>query len=517
MRAPRLLIGLLALAIVSGAALYGFNALPPPGPRTQSVAFTDTQATRLGAAVAPLLADHPGLSGAYAIADGRDAFAARVLLARSAQRGIDAQYYIWRNDFTGLLMLDALREAADRGVRVRLLLDDNNTSGLDATLALLDAHPNIEVRLFNPFAIRSPRALGYLTDFARLNRRMHNKSFTVDGQVTVVGGRNVGDEYFGALSNVLFVDLDLLAVGPVVGEMEQDFDRYWNSQSAYPVGSIVTSSGGKRPPSLALRAANIRRHPEAQVYLSAMRSSVFVDQLVHKRLPFQWAVAHLLSDDPAKVLGAAPPQTGVVSRLKQLMGQAHRQADLVSPYFVPTEAGEDLFTDAAKRGVKVRILTNSLEATDVPAVHAGYAKRRTELLQAGISLFELRRTWGTDTERKRSASLGSSDTSLHAKTFQVDGGSIFVGSFNLDQRSVGLNTEMGLVIDSPVLAQQLSMKLRQTMPERAYEVHLGPDGKLYWLEQKGGRTLRFDTEPGTSFWRRAEIRVLSWLPIDWLL
>ena len=516
MRAPAFLKGAAALAIVA-AVVYGCTALPPLEPRVSSVALADTGATRLGQAIAPLAAAHPGVSGVVALPDGRDAFAARALFARGAERSLDVQYYIWRDDLTGVLLFDELRSAAARGVRVRLLLDDNNTAGLDPLLAALDADPNIEVRLFNPFGARSWRSLGYLFDFSRLNRRMHNKSFTADNQATIVGGRNIGDEYFGAAGDMLFVDLDVIAVGPVVGEVSRDFDRYWNSASAYPVAALVREEAPMPGAGLVARAAQLRGQPGAQRYLEAIRTSPFVEQLKSGRLPLEWNTVRLVSDDPAKALGASRKEDRLAVQLQRLWGKPQSRLDLVSPYFVPGKEGARALADIARGGAQVRILTNSLEATDVAAVHAGYAKWRHELLQAGVSLYELRRSWGPDLPESGRGRFGSSASSLHAKTFSVDGRSIFIGSFNMDRRSIDLNTEMGFVIDSPRMAQALDQALDERMPERAYEVRLDGKGKLYWIERSAGAERRQEEEPGATIWKRAGVNVLSLLPIDWLL
>jgi putative cardiolipin synthase len=520
MRAPALLKGAAALVIVAAAAV-GCRSLPlpPPGARITTVAPSDTAATKLGQAIGPLAAAHPGHSGVLALSDGRDAFAARVLLARSAERSLDVQYYLWHNDLTGVLMFDALREAAARGVRVRLLLDDNNTDGLDPVLALLDADPNIEVRLFNPFRMRAWRGLGYMLDFGRLNRRMHNKSFTIDNQATIVGGRNIGNEYFGAAGDMLFVDLDVLAVGPIVRDVSQDFDRYWNNASAYPFSMLVESGTIAPQAALALadRAKLLRGRNEAQRYLEAIRVSPFVEQLMQRSLPLEWSLVRLVSDDPAKVMGTADPDDRVVVQLQRLWGQPERQLDLVSPYFVPGTEGARALAAIARRGVTVRVLTNSLEATDVAAVHAGYAKRRHELLRAVVQLFELRRSGDADRPDVRRGPLGSSTSSLHAKTFSVDGRSVFVGSFNMDRRSIDLNTEMGFVIDNPAMAQRLHGALEQRMPERAYEVRLDGEGELVWIERSEGKVVQHTREPGVSIWRQMAVRILSLLPIDWLL
>jgi putative cardiolipin synthase len=506
------------LACAMSLSLVACVSLPALQGRSESVAFADTHDTRLGRVLEPLVAAHPGKSAIYALQDARDAFAARAHLAQVAERSLDVQYYVWHKDMTGTLLLEALRAAADRGVRVRLLLDDNNTSGLDPVLAALDAHPNIEVRLFNPFVPRSPRWLGYLTDFGRANRRMHNKSFTADNQVTIIGGRNVGDEYFGATNDVLFTDLDVMAAGPVVRAVSKDFDLYWRSLSSYPVSLLL-------PPGDLTMLADLAPERQAETqqqmmveYTSALRASPFVRQLVEARLPLEWAVTRMISDDPAKGLGRAAPDSLVRDKLRAIIGEPASRLSLVSPYFVPSEAGVAFFSDLAMRGVDVEILTNSLEATDVVAVHAGYAKRREALLASGVKLYELRRLApGLEQERKRFGMGSSSASSLHAKTFAADQATVFVGSFNLDPRSAHLNTEMGFLIDSPTLAQRVHEVFAVRVPEDAYRVSLDGEGRLAWTEQQNGRQVRHDSEPGATGWQRFWVWLLSLLPIDSLL
>ncbi len=365
---------------------------------------------------------------------------------------------------------------------------------------------------------RSPRALAFITDFSRVNRRMHNKSFTADNQATIVGGRNVGDEYFGAAGDVLFADLDVLAVGPVVDEVSHEFDRYWNSASAYPAQLLLTRPVEGDAATIAAEADRIDDTRAAGEYVQALRTSPFVRQLMERQLPFEWAKTRMISDDPAKVLDQARPGTGVAENLENLLGVPHKELDLISPYFVPGKAGTQAFADLAHKGVGVRILTNALEATDVAAVHAGYAKWRKPLLEAGVLLYESRRSWEAGDAREQPGRFGSSASSLHAKTFAVDDQRIFVGSFNFDPRSIKLNTEMGLVIDSPALAGQLGQAMRTTIPQRAYQVLLNPDGSLYWIARNAnGTTTRYDTEPGASVWKRMGVAILSVLPIDWLL
>jgi putative cardiolipin synthase len=509
------LFGILAVC-ASVVLLRRCNALPSLENRAPSTAMLDTGSTRLGRAISPLVQAHPGTSGIYPLAHARDAFTARVRLAQAAERTLDLQYYIWNRDMTGTLLFRAVQAAADRGVRVRLLLDDNNTSGLDRTLAAIDSHPKIEVRLFNPFVIRKPR-IGYLIDFARANRRMHNKSFTADNQATIIGGRNVGDEYFEATEGPLFLDLDVLAVGQVVTEVSRDFDRYWASDSSYPADRLLPPVEPDEIEELAAAALEVERHPEAVDYMTALRSSGFDRELAEKRLPLEWTATQMVSDDPAKGLGRAAAEILFPEQLKATLGQPSRRLDLVAAYLVPTAAGVDWFVSMARRGVEVRVLTNALEATDSPLVHAGYAKRRKPLLEAGIKLFELRRLSPRPSRDRSPGRSGSSDSSLHAKTFAVDGSRVFIGSFNFDPRSRELNTELGFVIDSPALARRIESAFESAIPAMSYEVHLSEAGRLYWTELRGRSSVRHDTEPGTSSWGRAGVRLLSLLPIEWLL
>ncbi|MDI9854060.1 phospholipase D family protein [Comamonas sp. 17RB] len=490
---------------------------------SQAVAADTTGQSRLGLAVQQLRSSghDAALTGIYALADPREAFAARALLARAADQTLDVQYYIWRGDKTGQLLLRELLTAADRGVRVRLLLDDGGTAGLDAELAALDSHPLIEVRLFNPFVLRTGKYLGYLTHFPRTNRRMHNKSFTADNQATIIGGRNVGNEYFGATDGVLFSDLDVLAIGPAVPEVSSDFDRYWNSASAYPIALLVHPDADTTPDALRQQYQALAASAASEDFARAVEMTPFIQQLLQAQLPLEWAPVHLVSDDPAKVLGTAAQEGLMLPQLLQRTGMPTRHLDLVSPYFVPTRSGTEALAQLQRSGVQVRVLTNALEATDVAVVHSGYAKYRKPLLQAGIELFEMRSNNPQPVELEdqfKLGSLGSSGTSLHAKTFAIDGQKAFVGSFNFDPRSAMLNTELGFVIDSPVLARQISDTFDTQVPLRAYRVSLDGQGQLQWQAQNNdGGVDTYAKEPYSSWWLRLLLRVLGWLPIEWLL
>ncbi|MFG6157968.1 phospholipase D family protein [Halomonas sp. 1390] len=500
-------------------ALLGGCSLPSLQGRLESSALDEAQSrdTSLGEALAPAVDAHPGLSGIYPLNNPIDAFAARMVMANAAERTLDVQYYIWHPDTTGLLLFEALYEAADRGVRVRLLLDDSGTGGIDDELAALADHPNIQVRLFNPFVVRSPKWIGFLTDFSRANRRMHNKSFTADNQAAVIGGRNIGDEYFGATGDVTFSDLDVLAVGEVVDDVSRDFDRYWQSASSYPAQRILPAVGPEGRVRLEQAVAEAMRDPEAGTYLQAVSETELVQKLLAKELDLVWAPVRMLSDDPSKGLGEASGQELLSHDLTLIFDDAERHISLVSPYFVPAKAGTEAFRKLERDGVDIEVLTNALEATDVAAVHAGYAKRRKALLEAGVKLWELRRGAQHQGRNLSAGPFGSSGASLHAKTFAVDGERVFVGSFNFDPRSANLNTELGFIIEDPSLAQRIDDAFENGVPLQAYEVRLDPEGDLYWLERRDGEVIRHDVEPNTGPFRRLVVSLISLLLVDWLL
>jgi putative cardiolipin synthase len=513
--------------VVMAFCLTGCASLPKLDGRIPSAALTDTSGTKMGQAVASDAAGKGDASGIHPLEKPREAFAARVVLARAAERSLDVQYYIWHDDTAGALLFGELWDAAARGVRVRLLLDDNNTAGMDGIIAALDSHPAIEVRLFNPFVSRGSRALGYLTDFERLNHRMHNKSFTADNQVTIVGGRNIGDEYFAAGGGMVFQDLDVVGAGPVAAEAGKAFDLYWNSDSAYPAESIVGRPAPDFVAKFQARIAAVRASADAREYLEEVGATRLVADLVARRLSLQWVPVRLLYDEPGKALGKAQDQELLFVRLVQAIGSPQRELDLISPYFVPGKKGTADLAAYAASGIKVRILTNSLAATDVGAVHAGYAKRRKPLLKSGARLYELKpdaATGAANPGRKEGkqapggSSGGSSAVSLHAKTFAVDRSRVFVGSFNFDPRSARLNTEMGVLIDSPSLAEAVSSGLDAKAPLAAYEVVLSADGeRLEWVERTPQGEVRHTTEPHTGFFRRLGIGFMSLLPIEGLL
>ena len=511
------ILSLLTVALVS--LITGCASLPSQEGRAPTSALADTAETRLGRAVTPSVAANPGKVGIHALPDPHDSFAARVLLADAAEKSLDAQYYIWHGDQIGYLLFEALWRAAERGVRVRILLDDLDTRGLDLTIAALDAHPNIEVRLYNPVVHRNARGFNFVTDFTRVNHRMHNKSFTADNQVSVVGGRNIANEYFGAGTGIGFADLDVIALGPAVRDVSKEFDFYWNSPSAYPAASFVGAPGPDAADKLKAKFSAMRATPESVGYIDATRATPLVQDLLNRQLALEWTTTNVVYDDPAKTLDTtARTDVLLFPKLVHTIGRPERTLDLVSPYFVPGTEGTAALEALAKNGVKVRILTNSLAANDEKSVHAGYAKRRASLLRAGVQLFELKPTAAQASAESRVRFGVSSSAGLHAKTFAVDRKRIFVGSFNFDQRSALLNTEMGFVIESPLLAERLAAFFDTNASLAAYEVRLMPDGRhLEWIEQTSTGTKRYDTDPGTSWFLRMKVDMLSILPIEWLL
>ena len=502
------IVGLLALLTL--LAFLTYKDLPDNTQRTKSTHLPIDSDTALARQLLPAMQQHPDMSGVYLLGDSHEAFLARLSLAAAAEKTLDVQYYIWHDDTTGHLLMQSLYQAAERGVRVRLLLDDNNTGGMDKLLASVDAHPNIEIRLFNPFMQRTLRPLGYLSDFFRLNRRMHNKSFSADGLVTITGGRNVGDEYFGFGSGVMFADLDITTVGPAAKEVEQDFDRYWASESSYPLQSIVKAAATEpfdTSPS---------QDVDTQRFLKELGESKFVKQLRDGSLPLIWTKTQLISDDPAKGLQKSREADSVLAHITPLMQQTKQELLIISPYFVPTKQGANLFSRLAQEGKNVAVLTNSLAATDVVPVHAGYAKYRKPLLTSGVALYELK-PHATVTTRNHGGIIKSSGASLHAKTFIIDNKTLFVGSFNMDPRSAALNTEMGFVFDSEEMASYLADNMKQKQMQYSYLVSKNAKGKLHWETIEDNQTLEFDDEPHSSFLSRFGVWVCSLLPIEWLL
>ncbi|MCC7182496.1 MAG: phospholipase D family protein [Rhodocyclaceae bacterium] len=500
------------LAVLIMAARFIF-ALPDISGRPVETAIPARPDTLLGALMAQGQANHPGLSGVIALSAGQDALASRMALIDRAQESLDAQYYIWHDDTAGILMLDALDRAAKRGVRVRLLLDDNGVPGLDGFMAALNAQPNFEIRLFNPSTIRTPKLLGYSFDFMRMNRRMHNKSMIADGAAAIIGGRNIGNEYFD-IGDAFFKDVDALAIGAIVPQTAAMFDDYWNSASVFGVQTIVGGNGDRSD--FDARVTEVKTSAEARTLLGDLLSSA--DRYAQGAQALEWTQVQLVADDPAKGRGEVSRDQLMITRLGQILGEVQTRLDLVSAYFIPGRRGTEYFSTLAQQGKPVNILTNAMNTTDVLLVHVGYSKYRRALLKAGVHLFELKLRGGVTPEGDiQLRPLGLSGTSLHAKTFAIDGQRVFIGSFNFDPRSAMLNCEMGFLIDSPTMARRVSEGFDGPLARLSYRPELTADGRMAWREDRPGGSVTWQQEPGTSWFKQIALVVIGVLPVEWLL
>ena len=490
--------------------------------RKSSVAIGNTGLSTLGLGASDRAADHPGMTGIELLDDGLDAFAIRKMLLEYAERSIDLQYYIWHDDMTGHLMLAHVRKAAARGVRVRLLLDDNGIAGLDDVLRGMADLPNIEVRLFNPFHCRRFKPADFLFRFRVANRRMHSKSFTIDNQVTIVGGRNIGDEYFAARRQGMFADLDAVCIGPVVHEVSDCFDRFWNSPLAVPIEELVSPLSQTAERKVAKRHSRSNDDAECHSYRKEVANAPLSRRIERGEIDLIWAPVQLVSDPPEKVYQTRKAGGQLIDSLTKIIGAPTNELLIVSAYFVPTDDGANALAEMSQAGVDLRVLTNSYASTDVGAVHAGYAKHRERLTKAGVQLFEVPAPGDKPNTARKFVRTGSRDRSgrsnstLHAKAFAADGIRLFVGSLNFDPRSFSLNTELGIVIDSAALAKQMRQAFDDTIARNTYRVVLDGD-ELGWIDTRDDDPVIERTEPGTTFLSRIVVRALERLPIDWLL
>ncbi len=480
--------------------------------------------TALDAAVGAALGRlGPARGGAALVPEGLDAFAVRVATARAAGRSLDLQYYMWHGDVTGKLLAGEVLAAADRGVKVRLLLDDAYALGRERVLSALDTHPGIAVKLFNGTRWRIFGKAGFLLEMLfggwHLNRRMHNKAWIADGAVAIAGGRNIGDEYFGAKADEFnFRDLDLVLAGDVAAGTSRVFERYWRSSLARPAALVCPPSDKRGLPALRRALADAAAAPEAMRYLRHLGALNGPEATLARGLvALAPGSVQVVADPPEKArrgLAArrlARAAGGIAPEIADALRRAKREALLISPYFVPGEAGLALLLGLVARGVRVSVVTNSLAATDVVAVHGGYARYREPLLRAGVPLYELKPS-GEDED---TSVFGSRGASLHTKAFVVDEGPVFVGSFNLDPRSAALNTEMGAFVHHPTLARELRAEHdRLADPSRSWRLGL-EEGRLTWTGTgQDGRLQTLRREPDASLRRRVLARVLRWLPIE---
>ncbi|RZV34593.1 MAG: phospholipase D family protein [Chromatiales bacterium] len=500
----------LLVLLCTGCASIDFDY-----PRTPSTAAEDTDNTYLGSRVSALSAVHPpGLSGFYPLRDGIDALSARLLLAERAERTIDTQYYLVKTDTTSLAFIEALLRAADRGVRVRLLLDDVFTKGYDAGMAGLDSHPNFEVRVFNPFH-RGPtgKVRSGLTDLARVNRRMHTKTFTVDNQVTIVGGRNIADEYFGAREDAKFGDLDVVGMGAIANDVSNMFDSFWNHETALPLPAFA-----RMPEDPAAELEKLRRQ------LAASRARIgqtrYAEAVLATALEFmdkdgdvlEWAPYQLVYDSPDKGIKSNDgPSVAITTELRKALQSAKSEVIIVSPYFVPRKAGIEFLSALSARGISVTIVTNSLAANNQITVHGGYAPSRIPLLRQGVRIYEVRPD--ADIAGSEIVAAGGAKATLHTKSFLVDRTQVFVGSFNFDPRSANLNTESGVIIESSILGNEFAETFNARIRSQTYELFLNDDGKLRWRGLEDGEEVIYKKEPRSTWRQRFIAGLVKLLPV----
>lgn len=495
-----------------------YYVLPDISSRPETLAITDGADTTLGREYVEQTSSHPGETGVFLLGDGRDAFVARGVLSELAEKSIDVQYYMYHQDTVGGLLTFALLKAADRGVRVRLLIDDMYGNVDEDTWVALDAHPSIEVRFFNPWVRGHSRLIQSLFRFRDINSRMHVKTFTVDNQSTILGGRNIGDEYFQADKNLAFSDLDVLTVGPPVEEVSVEFDAYWNSDHAYPVNILVREGTMEDLRELKADKAAFFEANTTSTYLQALRDSNLAKDLRSRSVKFDWATSKMVHDSPYKRDRPEGWEDDLlINQLTPFMSGATKTVDIVSPYFVPGKPAMDMLCKLARDGVRVRILTNSLASNDVSAVHAGYSKYRRPLLRCGVELYELDEAL-KEMEGKFFTWLpGLKKSSLHAKTMVFDGETMFVGSFNFDQRSLYLNNEIGLVFTDPKVAGDAARKFEDRVNEVAFKVEFASeDGTtdMHWTGGQGGADAVMEKEPYATTLQKLTVGILKWLPID---
>lgn len=491
---------------------YGIFAARVQGEASHALPVAEN-VTVLDRMIGAATAAHPGESGLIMLSDNLDAFAARGLSARNAGRSLDLMYYIWHSDLTGHLLLAEALAAAERGVRVRILIDDIGTSHAWDTMIAVAHHPRIEVRIFNPTRARDSglrRGIEMILRAFSVTRRMHNKAWIVDGRIAILGGRNIGDEYFDAAEHTNFRDMDVLVLGPLVAQTEKVFDDYWNSGVALPMDRLSSLDD----PAAALRKATAKlgatvMQDATRPYLRRLAERISL--LDPEMEQTHWtSTARVIADPPEKALGKNG-ENWLMRELLPVFEAARERLQITSPYFIPGEQGTKYLTDIAAQGVSVSILTNSLAANDVAAVHGGYAHYRVPLLRGGVQLWELR-----PEDQERDFFLrGSSGASLHTKAFTVDGRYGFIGSMNFDPRSTSLNTEMGVLFESSRLVAQMDAVWQyEIAPSRSYQVRLTPRGRLEWIAHQDGKEIRHDRDPEASVWRRITARFIGMLPLE---
>jgi putative cardiolipin synthase len=481
-------------------------------PKSPSSAIATSPETSLGKTRQQWQQDHGDLNGFVALSSGINALGARLKMIKNAEQSIDAQYFIVKKDEAGILFVGKLLLAADRGVRVRLLVDDIFSPGIDQPFSLLNSHPNIEVRLFNPLSRQSLKAWSYLVDFRRANRRMHNKSFTVDNSMSIVGGRNIGEEYFELKQDVKFDDFEVFTMGPIVSDVNAGFDEFWNSSLSVPMEAFEVKIDPSRLDDWRTIINSRTEEDDEGIYTRAVNST-FIQSINSGEI--QPAIAHatMVTDSPEKLLSRVGDRE--VTTLANEIGQRFRAADseilIISPYFIPQKTGTELIETLLAKGIRVIIVTNSLASTNHVAVHSGYSRYRKRLLQAGAEIYEIRARgtneeseWGTKPEM----------VTLHSKVTIVDRKSIFVGSLNFDPRSVLINTEMGLFVESAEIGEMFAQTILDELPRVTYRVDLDDRGKLCWIYDFDRKVEVENREPQSTWGRRFKVGIYRFLPIE---
>lgn len=516
------------LAIYCSIAITVAGCSTLPKHKIESIPETtlqvDTAQTTLAQIIQPLQEQHPDLTGYLVLFEPLEALSARLRLIDKAEKTLDLQYYIWDNDKVGALALHALIRAADRGVRVRLLIDDNNAKSTEGIFLALAQHPNIEVKLFNPYRFRKYRAFDMILDLKRINRRMHNKSFIADHQVALIGGRNMTNQYYNVSDNYQFSDVDVMLVGSAVKDISHSFDEYWNHEYAYKVQEVVKQSAHRLSyDSLKQQLDEHYKRITVQNYLDLTSNSQAIDSLMSRDIQLDWVKAEVVKDSPDKIKSKAKKKEHLNFQLIQQLEQPEKNVDLISAYFVPEKKGAKMLTDLAEDGIKVRVLTNSFKANDVAVVHAFYGKYRQDLLEHGVQLYEFlpaldKNDLDRHTEalaKKAKVNLkGLSRSSLHAKLMALDEKQVFIGSFNFDPRSAYLNTEIGVLLNSPPLARAVHTTMDENLSKYAYKLVLDANKKITWQRQTPQGPVIYTKEPRMKWWQRAGIKMLSWLPIE---
>lgn len=515
-------------ALLFGVLLWlsGCSTLPERTAQPLQV-HTDvvTTDTTLAKIIDPLHQQNEGLTGYHLLSDPLEALAARLKLIEKSEKTLDLQYYIWENDKIGALALHELIRAANRGVKIRLLIDDHNSKKMEGIYLALDQHQNIDVRLYNPFGFRQLRAMDFILDLKRVNRRMHNKSFIADNRIALIGGRNMSNQYFYTSDRYQFADVDVLLVGDATAQISSSFDDYWNDEYAYPVRGLVDAQRHQlRFESLNQQLNEFYQEFSVQNYLDLTNRSQDFDRWLHYDIRFAWVDAKVVRDPPAKIRNQATPEQHLNHQLLESVAAPKRHLDIVSAYFVPEQQGAERLAKIANSGVKVRVLTNSYVANDVPIVHAFYSQYRKELLENDIKLYEFlatpeqaylnSSTWSF--ARKTNVSPRAlSRSSLHTKLMAVDHEQVFIGSFNFDPRSAYLNTEIGVLLNSPTLATSIHDAMDKDLPKYAYELVLEADRKIRWkFERRNGETEIYKKEPDIKWWEKVGLRLIQWLPIE---